>query len=128
VCFTLCTHSSVQSPLAYLSEAFRGSPLQNASVRCHSAFVLYNPLPSAASAWQLYKPLKSAKSFLLHSCLNIEVLTCIKHVASELRRPTVFIITHQWRTEGWLGGGVFNSPPPRKFRRSSKIVPNSTRL
>ena len=112
MCFTLCTPSSVQSLSTYLSEACRGSPLQNASIRCHSAFVLYNPLPSAASAWQWYMPLKSAKSFLLHSCLKIEVLPCIKQVASELRRPTVFISTHQWRTEGaWVWG--VQPPPPR---------------
>ena len=31
----------------------------------------------------------------------------------------------QWRTEGCFGGF---KPPPPKFRRPSKIVPNSTRL
>ena len=33
---------------------------------------------------------------------------------------------HHWRTE--VGGGCSNTPPPTKFRRPSKIVPNSTRL
>ena len=33
----------------------------------------------------------------------------------------------QWRTEGGGGLGV-QLPPPLKFRRPSKIVPNSTRL
>ena len=32
----------------------------------------------------------------------------------------------QWRTEGGLG--CSNPPPPPKFRRPSKIMPNSTRL
>ena len=36
-------------------------------------------------------------------------------------------IPMQWRTGG--GGGLgFQPPPPPKFRRPSKIVPNSTRL
>jgi len=41
-----------------------------------------------------------------------------------------FILCRQWRTEGGGGGlGGFNPPPPRpKFRRLSKIMPNSTRL
>jgi len=33
----------------------------------------------------------------------------------------------RWRTEGGVGG-CSNHPPPPKFRRPSKIVPNSTRL
>jgi len=36
-----------------------------------------------------------------------------------------FLSPRQWRTEG-RGIGVFNPPP--KFRRPSKIVPNSTQL
>ena len=35
------------------------------------------------------------------------------------------VMMAQWRTEGEVSG--FNPPPP-KFRRPSKIVPNSTRL
>jgi len=40
------------------------------------------------------------------------------------------LCTHQWRTDGgWFGGfGVQQPPPPRKFRRPSKIMPNSTWL
>ena len=36
------------------------------------------------------------------------------------------IILKQWRTKG--GFGVFKHPAPPKFRRPSKIVPNSTRF
>jgi len=47
---------------------------------------------------------------------------CITHSCTDLNP------FYQWRTEGGLGG--VQTPPPRnsKFRRPSKIVPNSTRL
>ena len=35
--------------------------------------------------------------------------------------------SEQWRVEGG-GFGLFKPPPPPKFRRPSKIVPNSTRV
>ena len=41
------------------------------------------------------------------------------------RNPTTYSFK-QWRTEG--GGGVWGAPPPQKFRRPSKIEPNSTQL
>jgi len=46
--------------------------------------------------------------------------------SADMRRLTTGIRSQQWRTEGGLGGST-PSPIP-KFRRPSKIVPNSTRL
>jgi len=47
----------------------------------------------------------------------------IHHILSS---PKVHCRIHnQWRSEGGFGG---STPPPPKFRRPSKIVPNSTRL
>jgi len=39
----------------------------------------------------------------------------------------VWLLYRQWFTDGG-GGGWGVNPPPAKFRRPSKIVPNSTRL
>ena len=51
------------------------------------------------------------------------------HVVQQQHTQTAFLCwlcnNGQWRTEGGLG---CSNPPPPKFRRSSKIVPNSTRL
>ena len=49
---------------------------------------------------------------------------CIMALGST--QPLTEMSNRQWRTEGW--GGWCSTPPPLKFRRPSKIFPNSTRL
>ena len=67
-------------------------------------------------ARQLFQP-----SLHIHTALIMSMARgpTINHIF------TVRFTPNQWRTEGGLGGF---KPPPPKFRRPSKIVPNSTWL
>jgi len=67
--------------------------------------------------WKLFDVQYTAYSALLSSIFH-------SPATSFLLGPNIFLST-QWRTEGRVG--VFKQPPPPKFRRYSKIVPNSTK-
>jgi len=64
---------------------------------------------------------------LSHTKLIQIMVELVKNITNLLPIITPFRIanSHQWLT---LGGGGSTTPPPPKFRRPSKIVPNSTRL
>jgi len=57
-----------------------------------------------------------------HSLTNLEHSVHCTNITLAFTRT---VAQHQWRTEGGLEG---SNPPPPKFRRPSKIVPNSTSL
>jgi len=79
--------------------------------------------------------------FILNELIRLETLErCVNVSLRLVQRPVRFfwgwgdggrnrhliVPCLQWRTEGGGVGGF--KPPPSKFRRPNKIVPNSTRL
>jgi len=50
-------------------------------------------------------------------------IVLVWRVLSRSRHPLWLSTCQQWHSEGGLG---CSNPPPPKFRRPSKIVPNST--
>ena len=55
-----------------------------------------------------------------------KILTCVNPPTDVIVNLTILIL--RTKPVAYRGGGCVFKPPPPKFRRPSKILPNSTRL